>query len=274
MVERGESIAVGGTSVGAPVFASMLALANERAGRTGLGQLLPTLYRLGQESFSGTRPAVFHDIVAGDNGFPAGPGFDLASGLGSPIADRLADAIADTAPGACDAGIDCLVPAPGAANQACAGQWLVDMPSLKRTRAGIPSRRQTCRDGDPTCDADGRADGQCTVEVALCLNVFDVRRLGRDGLPVCPTTEIRGVRLLTPGRRGRIATRARAGQDIDSALAALPPLPTMLDEACTARVPVVVPLRDARPGRLTLRARVRAANATARPAVTLVCEGG
>jgi subtilase family serine protease len=274
MIESGEAIAVGGTSAGAPVFASLLALANERAGRTGLGQLLPTLYRLGQESFAGARPAVFHDIVDGNNGFPAGPGFDLASGLGSPIADRLVEGIAETAPAACDAGLDCLVPAPGAPQRACAGQWLVDMPTLRRSRAGIPSRKQFCRDGDPSCDLDGQADGQCTIEVALCLNVFDVRKLGRDGLPVCPTTEIRGVRLLTPGPHGRVAARARVGQDLDSALGELPPLPTMLDEACTARVPVAVPLRDGRDGRLTLRARVRAANGTARPSVTLVCQGG
>lgn len=275
MVERGESLVVGGTSAGTPAFAGMLALANQRAGRDGLGQLLPTIYRLGQESLAGRRPALFHDIVDGNNGFDAGAGFDLASGWGSPVADRLVTAIADEPPAACAPGLDCLVPAPGPVERACLGQWLIDMDALHRTRRGAPSRRQVCRDGDPACDVDGQADGRCTIDVALCLNVFDLRAIGRDGLPRCATTQIRGVRLLSPRRRGRVTTRTRAGQDLGSAFRALPALPTMLDGACTARVPVVVPLReDGRDGRLTLRARVRSANGTAQPAATLVCQGG
>jgi hypothetical protein len=274
VVERGESIIVGGTSAGAPALAGILALANQRAARDGLGQLLPTLYRLGHDGADGRRPPVFRDIVTGDNGYSAGPGFDLASGWGSPIADRLVAAIAEEPPPACEPGIDCLVPAPGPVQRSCLGQWLVDMDDLDRTRRGAPSRRQHCRDGDPSCDADGQVDGRCTIHVALCLNVFDVRRLGRDGLPRCPTTEIRGVRLLSPSRAGRVGTRTRAGHDLGTAFRALPALPTMLDAACTARVPVVVPLHDGgRAGRLTLRARVRGANGAARPAVTLVCEG-
>ncbi len=276
VVERGESIVVGGTSAGAPAFASLLALVNQRAARDGLGQLLPTLYRLGQDGLAGRREAVFHDVVTGENGFPATPGFDLATGWGSPIADRLAAAIVATADGPCEPGLDCLVPAPGPVNRSCLGQWLVELDEPQRNARGIPVRRQTCRDGDPACDRDGQIDGRCTVNVALCANVFDVRSLGRDGLPRCPTGEIRGVRLLQPGTRGRVATRVRAGQDLGSAFRALPALPSMLDGICTARVPVEVPLRgDGRPGRLTLRARVRGAGGTqARPSVTLVCEKG
>ena len=36
----------------------------------------------------------FHDITTGNNGYPAGPGYDLASGLGSPIANNLVAALA------------------------------------------------------------------------------------------------------------------------------------------------------------------------------------
>jgi hypothetical protein len=275
VVERGESIIVGGTSAGTPAFAGILALANQRAGRDGLGQLLPSLYRLGQDGAAGRRDAVFRDVVSGNNGYPAGPGFDLASGWGSPVADRLVTALGDEPADTCEPGIDCLVPAPGPVQRRCLGQWLVDMDGLARGRNGAPRRRQMCRDGDPSCDTDGQADGHCTIDVALCLNVFDVRAIGRDGLPRCPTTEIRGVRLLSPGRSGRVSTRTRAGEDLGTAFRALPALPTLLDGACTARVPVVVPLHESgRPGRLTLRARVRGANGAARPAVTLVCEGG
>ncbi len=48
---------------------------------TGYSQTLPALYSL---------PAAdFHDIVNGNNGDPAGPGYDLATGLGTPVANRL-----------------------------------------------------------------------------------------------------------------------------------------------------------------------------------------
>src|SRR5439155_6768214 len=49
----------------------------------GPTQTLPTLYRL---------PAAdFHDVVTGDNGFAAGPGYDLVTGLGSPNVSLVAD---------------------------------------------------------------------------------------------------------------------------------------------------------------------------------------
>jgi hypothetical protein len=31
----------------------------------------------------------YTDIVSGSNGYPAGPGYDLATGLGSPLANNL-----------------------------------------------------------------------------------------------------------------------------------------------------------------------------------------
>jgi hypothetical protein len=78
---------VGGTSAAAPQWAALVTLADQ--GRAlvgepaldGFTQTLPDLYSL---------PAGdFHDIVSGDNGYPAGPGYDLATGLGSPIANLV-----------------------------------------------------------------------------------------------------------------------------------------------------------------------------------------
>ena len=54
------------------------------AGLTSLGgasQTLPQLYKLAS--------ADFHDITSGSNGYSAGPGYDLASGIGSPVANLL-----------------------------------------------------------------------------------------------------------------------------------------------------------------------------------------
>jgi hypothetical protein len=89
---------IGGTSSAAPLWAAMLALVNASstcAGnattRAGVGFASPLLYAVASD------PAAYHasftDITAGNNDiyglddgqvFPATPGYDLASGLGSP----------------------------------------------------------------------------------------------------------------------------------------------------------------------------------------------
>jgi subtilase family serine protease len=78
---------VGGTSIGAPQWAALVAIVDqgrELAGKTSLNgatQLLPALF-----SAPGSD---FHDVTTGSNGYKAGPGFDLATGLGTPIANNL-----------------------------------------------------------------------------------------------------------------------------------------------------------------------------------------
>ncbi|HJZ91438.1 MAG TPA: hypothetical protein VKE40_11235, partial [Gemmataceae bacterium] len=75
---------VGGTSASAPQWAALIALANqERAaiGRPTLGRAADVLYSLPRRDF--------HDITTGGNGYLAGPGYDLVTGLGSPVADLL-----------------------------------------------------------------------------------------------------------------------------------------------------------------------------------------
>jgi kumamolisin len=91
----GQSLAfVGGTSAAAPLVAGMIALWNQQARQAGAprpGFVPPLLYSLAR------RPGAFLDITqgndvvfAGVNCCTAGPGFDLASGLGSPMADQIA----------------------------------------------------------------------------------------------------------------------------------------------------------------------------------------
>ncbi|HZP43734.1 MAG TPA: S53 family peptidase [Candidatus Binatia bacterium] len=273
IVQDGRDQVTGGTSVGAPIFASMLALVNEVQGRNGLGQLLPSLYRLGSEQARGLRPPVFRDVTEGNNqidasgGFAAGPGFDLASGWGAPLADALATAI--SGPGRCEGEVPCLVPAGGPRSQACAGEWLVEQELFAVRRNGIPLRVQTCHDGEAQCDTDGTVNGTCTMNVALCLNVFDFRRLTKKGLPVCPRRKIKGVRLLSP-RAGKDPVAADNQRTLAAALGALPPLPSTLRAQCTATVPVRVPVSGGRRG-VELKARVRTKRGTVRPAVRLRC---
>ena len=90
----------GGTSLSTPCWAGLIAIADQVA-QQPLGLIQPALYWM-----SG---AGMHDIQLGDNsfagvkGYSAGPGYDLASGWGTPIADHfipaLLQATLDLSPG-------------------------------------------------------------------------------------------------------------------------------------------------------------------------------
>lgn len=74
---------VGGTSAGAPGWAGFFAALNQRVGGDGLGLPHVRLYEL-------CASGAFHDILAGHNYlYPAGPGYDLATGIGTPRVDDL-----------------------------------------------------------------------------------------------------------------------------------------------------------------------------------------
>lgn len=85
---------VGGTSASAPLMAGIVADMNEYSlGRGGnrLGFASPFLY-----AAAASDPTAFRDVTFGDNGpgplpgFTARPGYDMASGLGSPRGQQLA----------------------------------------------------------------------------------------------------------------------------------------------------------------------------------------
>lgn len=251
IVENGVVRVVGGTSAGAPAFSGVLALMLQHLQSDGLGQVLPRLYALARAAAAGERPAVFDDIVAGSNGFEAAPGFDLASGWGTPRAQALLDGLASVPANVCEPALDCLVPGRGGPRKACLGEWLIERRRPELDREGLPQVVQHCRDGDAECDADATADGRCTFRVALCTNVFDVRRLDRDGVPLCNVQELRGVRLKRPrGRDDETATALAAALDTL-------PMPTALRAGCTPTTSVVVSVDD---GARTLQARVRRRN--------------
>jgi subtilase family serine protease len=78
--------AIGGTSIATPQWAGLVAIADQMAGKS-LGFLNPALYQLAGRGF--------HDIVRGNisapgvSGFQAGPGWDMATGWGTPDAAVL-----------------------------------------------------------------------------------------------------------------------------------------------------------------------------------------
>lgn len=83
----------GGTSFAAPLWAGYLALVNQQAvaeGKSTLGFINPALYDIG---LGASYDADFHDITSGSNGYPATPGYDLATGWGSPNGSALISAL-------------------------------------------------------------------------------------------------------------------------------------------------------------------------------------
>ncbi|HZT67149.1 MAG TPA: protease pro-enzyme activation domain-containing protein [Acidimicrobiales bacterium] len=84
-------IVAGGTSLATPVVSALVTLANQSCTNSSrAGMVDPALYQAGASAF--------HDITSGNNDFtasnagrwPAGPGYDLATGLGSPVGAQVA----------------------------------------------------------------------------------------------------------------------------------------------------------------------------------------
>ena len=115
VIVDGSMVPTGGTSAATPAFAGIVALTEQyllsqgSISSPGLGNVNPNLYALNSNV-----PSAFHDITTGNNdvpctigtpdctsgimGWPAGPGYDMATGLGSVDAYVLASNWASYAP--------------------------------------------------------------------------------------------------------------------------------------------------------------------------------
>ncbi len=81
-------IDIGGTSAGAPQWAALIAIADQGRAASGLGTLNGASQTLA--AIYAAPAADFHDITSGSTQFEsAGPGYDLATGLGSPVANLV-----------------------------------------------------------------------------------------------------------------------------------------------------------------------------------------
>jgi subtilase family serine protease len=93
---------MGGTSISAPTWAALTALADSSpaCARHPVGFVNPALYKLAATAYG----ANFGDVTNGANGydhvagFAAGPGYDMASGLGTPNARSIVPALCGGAP--------------------------------------------------------------------------------------------------------------------------------------------------------------------------------
>lgn len=101
IVSGGQFERVDGTSCATPAFAGMIALINARllaAGKSSVGWVSPLLFKLAAGNNS-----PFNDITTGNNkctegiccpqGYSAVPGWDPATGVGTPKFSKLSDAI-------------------------------------------------------------------------------------------------------------------------------------------------------------------------------------
>jgi kumamolisin len=87
----GQNQVIGGTSAVAPLWAGLIAVANQQLGRQ-VGFIHPLIY-------AAKAAGPFNDITEGDNGgFSAGPGWDACTGLGSPKAGALIALLAAAVP--------------------------------------------------------------------------------------------------------------------------------------------------------------------------------
>jgi kumamolisin len=88
----GQTMVIGGTSAVAPLWAGLIALANETNG-VAAGFVNPALYASGAST-------AFRDITQGDNGtFSAGPGWDACTGQGSPVGSAVISVLGAAAAG-------------------------------------------------------------------------------------------------------------------------------------------------------------------------------
>ncbi|MCL6632587.1 MAG: S53 family peptidase [Alicyclobacillus herbarius] len=91
IIFQGQAAVVGGTSVSCPVFAALVALANQAREQQGL----PPLSGLAKVLYSGAAGLGYRDITVGNNtfngvtGYKAGPGWDACTGFGSFDASQL-----------------------------------------------------------------------------------------------------------------------------------------------------------------------------------------
>ncbi len=93
-----------------------------------------------------------------------------------------------------------LIPGRGSPKTDCIAEWSVHNPFNDpiADKKSYPNFKQTCTDGDGSCDSDGTADGVCRFSVSMCLNVEDNRLTDKNGAEVCTPTDIDIWRLKKP----------------------------------------------------------------------------
>ena len=80
---------VGGTSLSAPAWAGLIALANQSRADAGLAPLNTANTNETQQALYSLPQTDYNVITSGSNGYSAGAGYNLVTGLGTPVANLL-----------------------------------------------------------------------------------------------------------------------------------------------------------------------------------------
>jgi cysteine-rich repeat protein len=79
----------------------------------------------------------------------------------------------------------------GETRNSCMAEWQIKL-SSGQVSGGFPLRTQSCIDGDPGCDDDGKIDGSCAFDVAICADEMDAR------LPNCNPIQVASISIQKP----------------------------------------------------------------------------
>jgi hypothetical protein len=91
---------VGGTSLSAPAWAGLLAIVNQGRAASGAAALNGTGPTEAQQALYSLPQSDYNSIKGGNNGYSAGAGYKLVTGLGTPVANLLvSDLVAYQGPG-------------------------------------------------------------------------------------------------------------------------------------------------------------------------------
>jgi cysteine-rich repeat protein len=185
--------------------------------------------------------------------------------------------------------VDCTVAPPvggvqrlpgGTGRNACDAEWTVRNPGGEVVD-GFPARTQRCVDGDPACDRDGLSDGQCLLEVGVCLAANDPR------VPTCQPGGVDSVSLNAPNpllvtapvdaanASALVQALATLGVTVRAGTNVLVPGHAVTQrDACTTPVLLTVPHPPGLPGskQLNLAARTVDGGRMKRNRVEVVCD--
>jgi cysteine-rich repeat protein len=135
----------------------------------------------------------------------------------------------------------------GRTRNSCMAEWRIKLPNGK-VSSGFPLTTQSCIDGDPGCDQDGKTDGKCVFQTAVCDHVTDAR------IPSCNPIQIESISINRPNvLKPADAVDAANGSALKNTIAGLgltvkagtnvliPGVPDLLHDHCSATTGLTVP---------------------------------
>jgi cysteine-rich repeat protein len=116
----------------------------------------------------------------------------------------------------------------GETRNSCMAEWQIRL-SNGQVSGGFPLRTQSCIDGDPGCDDDGKTDGSCAFNVAVCADELDPR------LPNCNPTQVASISIIKPNPL--TASQAIDKANAETLASAIEPLGLTVKAGTTVLVP-------------------------------------